>query len=419
LWFDVQTATLTQPVVEIAEPASTVLTYKVQEPVYPLPTATFSTDAACTGGISIAWDHIGTENADPHAINLHSPNVFIAQPTNGTAALVGTGQILARFRIANWGSMISDPNAPWDTIPGGDMRPNLGPIGAGATATAANECKSTPWSLTAQELMDYALDGSGIHLPHQCILVDLSNGGGGSLTFLNNSVSRNMDFVNASKFEREAEISIKGLTPVAPDGRDVYVWVETLNMPKQAPPGGPPQLRTIIPAPPPPPNPTGGNELGVLVNNQRQNPEPPREGPTVPLPDGAGLQKLLADGQTTPELIMQVAPVYIVHVYHDTGRTAKSGGTDRPVLAPQGAFGYFVSHAGSLYGWESTLVGKGFALETLAENFYRIKKVPNDGTVRVITTILARESAPWPWWWWIVLVIILVLILLWLLLRRK
>jgi hypothetical protein len=59
-----------------------------------------------------------------------------------------------------------------------------------------------------------------------------------------------------------------------------------------------------------------------------------------------------------------------------------------PILRPQTAFGYFVLHEGSLYGWETRLYGA----EKISENFYRLR-VRNNGAAYVEPAIQARESA--------------------------
>ena len=57
-----------------------------------------------------------------------------------------------------------------------------------------------------------------------------------------------MYFQPASTIEKKATITIKSLPAIAPDGRDVYIWEEALNMPAVAPTGGPPaQLQTTVP----------------------------------------------------------------------------------------------------------------------------------------------------------------------------
>jgi len=45
---------------------------------------------------------------------------------------------------------------------------------------------------------------------HQCVLVTLS---GANINFLNDAIYQNMNFDSASLLQREAEISVVGLTP--------------------------------------------------------------------------------------------------------------------------------------------------------------------------------------------------------------
>jgi hypothetical protein len=183
------------------------------------------------------------------------------------------------------------------------------------------------------------------------MLVELSSVHPGGEVFLNNSIRRNMDLVGASKFSRDAEISIVGLQPLSPVPRDVYLYLETINMPARA---------------------TQDSE-GRRKDFSRSM-------------DSAGFA---AQGRPTIEDLIKYLPTYRVHVYHDTGRrTTLLGGGSRRILSPQSSFGFFVEHEGELYGWETRLYGA----EKLAERFY-IVRVPNNGSVRVTTAIQARETA--------------------------
>ena len=104
---------------------------------------------------------------------------------------------------------------------------------------------------------------------------------------------------------------------------------------------------------------------------------------------------MIADGQVSEATLDAVLPTYIAHVFHDTGQQLTTGGVRRPVLNPQSSFGYRVTHAGDLYGWRHELgVESGFAIDELAPNFYRIRNVPNNGSVNVTTKIEALEHAP-------------------------
>src|SRR5580693_1307497 len=62
-----------------------------------------SPDPLCpTDGVSLKAENIGTNNPDPHSINLVSPNTLFAKPFNGSLT-TAANNVRARFRIANWG----------------------------------------------------------------------------------------------------------------------------------------------------------------------------------------------------------------------------------------------------------------------------------------------------------------------------
>lgn len=347
--------------------------------IYPDPVnwELFKVDTAgCTpGGVSIAAFNIGTTNSpssfiryDKIATNPQPVNTFYARPTNDTGGTIATGTLLATFRIANWGSLPNwEDGVPigtlWQVIPGGADRPNIANISTGTTATATNE-SHFDWQLGAADIA--AFEG-GTRRKHQCMLVELKDTVG--LTYRNNSVYRNMDFVGASTFTREAEVSILGLTPFSPQGRDVYIYVETLNMPAKIDPGqGPGKL---------PPNMTTG---AVVGSGQ------------IPTPEQ--LQQMVAEGRVTQEQLDQVVPTYRIHVFHDTGQKLTVGGTQRPVLKAQGSFGYYVSHQGALTGWKHEVTSDDVTLDQIAPNFYRVRNVPNNGKFSVKTTIEAVEPKP-------------------------
>lgn len=85
-------------------------------------------------------------------------------------------------------------------------------------------------------------------------------------------------------------------------------------------------------------------------------------------------------------------PTYEVYVYDDTGRDIIVDGRKYRLLESQLPFGYFVSHDGALYGWEHAVAGvEGAVLQELAPNYYHVK-VPNDGAVKIRTSINAVET---------------------------
>jgi hypothetical protein len=323
-------------------------------------------------------------------------------------------EIQGRFRIANWGSSPNgwedgvDANTIWQTIPGGAVS-NAAVINNGTKATDANGLTFN-WIVSGADLTAFQ---NGTRLAHQCMLLELTSSGPAPLPFVNKSTWTNMNFAHASEFTEKAQITLKGLTPIAPDGRDVYVWVEKLNMPTQVGSSRPAMLETSIPGhfvPPPPPNPngaTGGYSL-VYPSGQEYTPPPmitgvtwqpgmyvpSQPGKSIPIPGMEELMRMVAAGEVTQQQLEDAVPTYIVHVYHDTGKRLSLDGSDRPVVIAQGSFGYYVSHEGDLYGWQDKLVPEGFALEQVSENFYKITKMPNDGVLTVGVEINALETAP-------------------------
>jgi len=328
-------------------------------------------DPGCgTDCVSIARLDVGTDNPVAHQIDLNGPNTFYALPTNNSGSNIPAGAIQADFRIANWGSLpdwnsVADPTSLWElipddadggTTPNGQDVPSTGVINDGTQANAGNRIETT-WTLTAAQRTPFT---NGTKRTHQCMLVELEGPG---LRFCPQSVYRNMDFVEASRFERAAEVSVRGLTaaPALGPRRDVYLYVETLNMPEKVPGGG-------------------GDDFDNFSGNFNRDP-----GGSATLPPDR-LRQLPADR------LDGFMPTYRVHAYHDTGERLRVDGEDCKVLRPQGSFGYYVSHEGELQGWRHSLSGP--SLQELAPNFYRIP-VPEGGAVTVETVIEAVETGRW------------------------
>ncbi len=205
------------------------------------------------------------------------------------------------------------------------------------------------------------------------MLVELSSTGGITPVHFvpGRSARRNLDFVHASSFNRNARISInmasrrwrRGTGP-----RDVYVYVKTTQH------AGRPFRR--VEAPP---------------QGEERTP-----GPVAPPVNGRAREKGPAVYQKTVfESLRDAWPTYEVHVYHDTGRTEDTGHGPTRILEPQVPFGYLVNHAGSLVGWRHALAGRGVVLDEIAPNFFHVR-IPNNGAVVINTGIEAVENPPPP-----------------------
>ncbi|MFL5404001.1 MAG: hypothetical protein ACJ8BF_14440 [Gemmatimonadales bacterium] len=328
----------------------------------------------CAGDVSLTSMQIGTTNpiaskilftppGNPDARSLSSiSNTFFARPTNerpSGSASIGTGAISARFYLANWGTQANwndlgsgtTIETLWRDITPGPAPSNAAPIPPGP-ATAAQGVQFLWPPIPDCDRYDYLPDPypNGLspcpvgtkRRAHQCMLVELFSTTA-SLTFVNKSIYRNMDIVPASTFTRAADVSVVGLTPV-PDGRtqrDVYLFVETINMPAQS----------------------GQQEAGKLRAQQRGSP------------------------QTSAQLD-SVMPTYRIYAWHTTGDSVTMGGIKRPIVRAQNSFGYWVDHSGKLQGWRHRLEGAN--LTRLGPNLYRIA-VSNNGVATIRTTIEALE----------------------------
>jgi hypothetical protein len=356
---------------------------------------TMTTDqAAGDPQVRLEWGSVGARNsdgsvrADPTSILLdlgqqyppnraamgspynvnHTPNVasaqfqnqFYANPTlPATITTTQKDSLRARFSLANWGSQTTIPTASsWRPMPGGEDRPYAGSdinfiwplpgVGGVADAYATNLARHIN-----QFLNDTAFGGApsvGAQHPHQCMLVELSSTDG-SVFITQNAIYQNMNVARASVFERLAEISVVGLTPIGSAPRDVYLYVQRFNMPSSV-----------------------------------------KDGSTPTPPGDHGMSSALFGKRQTVQEVEDIAsrfPTFIIHAYHDTGeRMELADGRRVPMLSPQSSFGYFAVHEGPLEGWETRLYGA----EKIAEDFYRVR-VPNNGSAYVETAIQARESA--------------------------
>jgi hypothetical protein len=407
--------------------------------------------AGCDAAVRLASTDVGTTQVDgggvarPHRIDINGVNTFFALPENATTTPVGANQISATFRIANWGTQpnwndVADPlNALWKTINSSAVT-NAGGIAAGTKASiAGGNALTFNWTPSFNEKCELIgkagipanQSPTGVAIPgdaacpnqnptrrlHQCILVSLSGGG---LIYNPDSVYRNMDFVDASTFERDAEVSVAGLSAFGAPKRDVFLYVQKLMMPASV----------------------GKPSPGLVMYDYRKVWDVLRKGGhnTAAAMMVSGGDKGEFEVPERPplggdfEILNQFYPTYVVHAFHDTGETVDVDGDTLRVVRPQSSFGYYVHHEGALTGWDTELQGA----QLISPNFYKLG-VPDGGSAVVKTRIVAREqdgpppivqpggwweklkqwldSLPFPWWW--LLIALIVLLLLWLLLRRK
>lgn len=201
----------------------------------------------CASGVSLSYDDIGTTNTPTSRVRL-SPNTnrLFARPKNASGHSIPARTIKARFRLANWGSMLRDPNAPWDDIPGGAAVPHSADYPTG-TSVAPGQAPLPPnpptsppnptstiwfdWPISSTDSAPYI---NGTKNPDQCMIVSLTGAG---VAFTQDSACRNMRFDTTSVSEHTADIDIRGLAPISSQPRDVYILVEKINMPTNTPAG--------------------------------------------------------------------------------------------------------------------------------------------------------------------------------------
>jgi hypothetical protein len=386
--------------------------------VYPHPAATVwdsfhnstgAGDPMCpaSGGVTIASGDLGNmiDGGAPNIIigyrkNTPPPrpvNTLFANLNNGTLdaasnpATIPVGGVTARFRIADWGSVIMDPAAPWDDVRGGGAVSNAVPIPPGKPVVTAGNPPPLHfnWTLNDTEMDPYIAGKPS----DQCILVELTGVG---IQFFRDSARQNHLILPASEIRRNAQISVEGLTPISGGGpnRDVYVAVETRNMP--------------------PPKDGGGGGDGIVVWDETKVAQLRRRDLGTDVIDtlvNKGLIAALNSGRLRYDQVADLAPVHRVHVYHDTGQTLTINGTGYPILAAQSSFGLVPDHVGPITGWEHGLdFPPGALQDTITPTFYRVH-VPNNGKIQTTVRINAVEpGSKIPRWVWLLLLLLLLLL---------
>jgi hypothetical protein len=332
--------------------------------------------AACSEGIAFDAGDIGVATGGPgsmltNSINPRGANQMTVRPHNLDGTQVNANTIQARFRLANWGAQIADPEAPWGDITGGGAVPNASAIPGLGTADI-----SFPWTPTTAERCLYTNQtgcppGSPLdHDPHQCMQVILSALSGGPITFRNDSAYRNMDIAPSSRFVADAQIGSGkngGSRPLpSPDNHDYYLHVDVKNMPARIDP----EKRSEASG--------GGRSGGGLSVDQAWA--------AIRYPGRF-------QGQLpTLNQISDVLPTYRVHTYQDTGKTMVRDGVRYKIVKQLTSFGYFADHQGPLVGWRSQIRAQDRGLEVIIpDKLYRV--FPLFGIAHVTTGILACENA--------------------------
>ena len=336
---------------------------------------------ASSSGISLDFLDVGTENNPSSYIDPLAANTFYALPKNNGATDVPANTIMATFRLANWGS--GGTNATWSTIQtnvGNKNRIRAGQKASKIDLVDGDNRNTFQKSNVASQYSNVASE------PHQCMLVELSGGG---LLYTNTSVVRNMDFINNSKVERQAEINIKGLGPTNSRPRDVYLAVETQNMPVKTnrdmgafAPITQTKVREFDDRD------TESFDAKIFraqsILRERYEPDMTHTYDTSPQQRLALMIDILREVSVTTEDLERIFPTYRVHVYYDTGEKWSVDGIDYPILELRPSFGFYAYHEGQLLGFNHQLRG----CTRVAENFY-VVRVPNNGSTQIKNIIHA------------------------------
>ncbi|HEU4996824.1 MAG TPA: outer membrane beta-barrel protein [Gemmatimonadaceae bacterium] len=349
----------------------------------------------CSADLSIAAGQIGTTNAESSEIRFDPPpgpnntsNFFFARPKNERLAgdaPIQTSKLSAKFYIANWGSQADwndvPPSTLWTELTGGTV--TIDPAETIAPGFSAAKGIVLEWKVPSDPCTRYFYMGvvqAGCPAPglsHQCMLVELSSGD--PFVFATKSAYRNMNFVKTSSpFVRSAEISVrKTYAPPGMSQLPVYLYVETVNLPGYVDPKTGAAVRV--------PDARAQRLITAAGEQRRASPD----SIAIPSRKSGDRAHVLAtaesEGRVTTAQIDSLMPTYRVHVYRETGDSMVVAGVKRAVTRTQTSFGYWVSHAGELLGWEHRLEGAN--LVQLTPNLYKLM-VPANGVATVTSTII-------------------------------
>src|SRR6266478_428898 len=270
-----------------------------------------------------------------------NPNVFNARVHNtmkdGSGADQTANGVRATFFITAWGITNS-----WTQI---------GVSGNPSSFLSVSPGDSTPfqtgaWVVPNPDNFDPKKPGSH---PHQCVKVQLDSNTGSNAVFLNNVAQQNMDFVNTSKFQRNADISAKGYPPrLKPDGT--------------------PEADQLF-------------DLRVIMLQE------------VLKPGAAGTDPSLAGTGSPREKGGRVVSqlTWVLEACRHTGLYMAVQGHKLEICEPVGSFGYVARHVSNapIKQWKVKLTGIGLGSPT--GNVYSLR-IPLNGVATVNTSIEPEEQ---------------------------
>lgn len=302
-------------------------------------------------------------------------NTFVARPFNEMTSI--DAKVSATFKVANWG------------IPGVSQWRDIGEIAGGLSLTPSTVANNpTPeatiipsgyGNLTSTWELSYKQSCMFSKVPHQCIQVELDSSDGGDTIFLNKSVQRNMDFVQASAFSRDAEISAIGYGN-PPAGRTAHEFLLSVNTKVQRyeRDGG-----YYVPV---------GFKMPLITWQGKPASDTTRKKGERVVPDWS---RISWDKIPIPfpyfDIKISEAMTWITRGYRKTGQYLVINGQEYEYAEYVGGFGYVVAHEGSVAKWTEKLVGENGELKpTKQKGLYSIE-IPPGEVRRVATKVKAVE----------------------------
>lgn len=341
----------------------------------------------CTG-VSLDRFAIGTTNTPDSQIRLYQPegspltaadcppptdqggltnieNTFKALPENSMSS--DAEDVTVTYKVATWGLPPLDDKL-WYEI-GSTGEHNISPT----PPPIASSTFHFPWAPTYEKSCIF------LERTHQCMVAIMSSTDVNT-RFLNDSARRNMDFVTASSFERDAEISAIGYgdPPEGQNNKHAFLLAVEKKVQRY-------ELKGKFYMP------IGRKAHGATATKAVLSTDSSRT-ETQALAD---LRKFNRDIIPIPVSIagkgVKEAMTWITRGYLKTGEYITIGDKRFQIVQDLGGFGYIASHKGVVDKWNSSLTGKD--LESIKDDsLYNINIPP--GETRTIKTQIEAIQPP-------------------------
>jgi hypothetical protein len=287
--------------------------------------------------------------------------------------LTDAPKVTMTYRFANWGLPAIDPAVgDWSLAGGSPSAGLISPFNTNPTTiqtvTAGSPAQfEVDWELTQRQSCDYAKGGAWPG--HFCMLAQIDSGDG-SVRFTNTSVRVNTNFVTASAFSAQAQISAVGYTN-APGhaGQDFLITVDKEVRSYQAKDGNRMYCQTN----------GKGATTGTVGKDGPQDPS--RQ--TASVLFNRDLYSCIP-ASYYPKGLSQ-AMLWTARGYRLTGTYLTINNHKYELVDGIGGFGYVAGHNGKIGKWHQNLSGPG--LKQIKPGFYTIQ-IPTGSKAAVTTSIV-------------------------------